>query len=410
MFLGTSVFRGSNMIAGVFLARLLGKEVFGQYGIVQSSVLMMASFGALGLGITSTKHVAEWRATDPDRAGRIIGFCSLVAILSGCAMALAMYFSSSFLASKVLSAPELFNVLKISSLLLLFTAWQGAQNGSLTGIQAFRGMALVNIISGVLLITLTVIGAYAAGLIGAVWGWVCANIAQSLLNTYTLYNANKALGIKVRFRFGRDEAQLLWRFSLPAALGGLMFGPIVWAGHAILVNSPYGFIEMGRYNAGYQWFAILLFLPGIINNALFPIIAEHGGKKEIKGVKSSFKMGLKTSFIFLGPLTLAVIFLSPFIMRLYGRDFENDWLILVILACAAFVAGVQNLIGNTIAVMGRMWLYFKINLLWAGSFLVFAWVLVGVNLGATGLALATLLSYILRMLLGIIFVQRWLNS
>jgi O-antigen/teichoic acid export membrane protein len=410
MFLGTIFFRGSNLVAGVFVARHLGKEVFGQYGVIQSSILMFTAFGALGLGITSTNFVAQLKTTDRTRAGRVMGFCSVVAIASGTLMALIMYFSAAFLAEKMLAAPELIPFLKISALLLLFTAWQDTQNGSLVGVEAFRAIALVNVLSGVLLVTLTIWGAQSSGLIGAVWGWVCATIAQSLANTFALWRANKCLGIMTRFSFELEEFRLLWRFSLPAALGGLMFGPIVWGGNAILVNAPNGFAEMGRYNAGYQWFAILLFLPGIINNALLPMLSERKGSKDYTEMKNMFIMGLKISFAVLGPLCVGVILMSPLIMKLYGKNFENGCIVLSIFACAAFVAGVQNLIGNMIAVMDKMWLHFKMNIFWAASFLLLGWFFVSINLGATGLALATLCSYTLRLIWSLIVVSKFLKG
>ena len=51
------------IVAGtwVLLARVLGKASLGQLGMVQSTVNMFAAAAALGLGITSTKHVAQFR-------------------------------------------------------------------------------------------------------------------------------------------------------------------------------------------------------------------------------------------------------------------------------------------------------------------------------------------------------------
>jgi O-antigen/teichoic acid export membrane protein len=406
MFLGTFFLRGSNLIAGVFIARLLGKEIFGQYGVIQSSVLMISAFGAFGLGITSTKFVAEYRTTDKSKAGRIMVFCSFVAIISGVIMGSVMFFGAPFLAGKILGAPELEGILKISSLLLFFAAFQGAQNGSLVGVEAFRPMAFVNMLTGVTLISLTVWGAYSHGLFGAVWGWVCATILQSLANTLTLWRVNNRLGISFRCSFGKEEFQLLWRFSLPAALGGLMFGPVVWAGNAILVNSPEGFAEMGRYNAGYQWFSILLFLPGVINNALLPMLSHSKSGQDSLALKKMFRVGFKCSFIVLGPLCLTVILISPFIMSLYGESFHDGWVVMSVLSCSAFVAGVQNLIGNTIAVMDKMWLHFKMNIFWGLIFIISSWIFVDFGLGATGLAFATLNSYSLRLVWALIVVRR----
>ena len=51
--------------------------------MIQSTVGMFGVFAGFGLGLTATKHVAEFRQSDPDRAGRIIGLSGLFAIGPG---------------------------------------------------------------------------------------------------------------------------------------------------------------------------------------------------------------------------------------------------------------------------------------------------------------------------------------
>src|SRR5580704_10296000 len=60
------------LLASIIIARLLGKETFGQLGILQSTLEMFGSVTAFGMGLTSTKYIAECRKSDPAKAGRII--------------------------------------------------------------------------------------------------------------------------------------------------------------------------------------------------------------------------------------------------------------------------------------------------------------------------------------------------
>ena len=71
------VSQGMRFLAFVIIARILGKTGFGELGMIQHTVSMFGIFTGLGLGLTATKHVAEFRSTDPSRAGRIM-------TLSGC--------------------------------------------------------------------------------------------------------------------------------------------------------------------------------------------------------------------------------------------------------------------------------------------------------------------------------------
>ena len=47
------------MVSGILIARLLGKDLYGQYGVVKSTMFYIASFSCFGMGVTSTKYVSQ---------------------------------------------------------------------------------------------------------------------------------------------------------------------------------------------------------------------------------------------------------------------------------------------------------------------------------------------------------------
>ena len=47
--IGNIVGKGFSLIAGIVVARCLGKEVYGEYGIIKSTLLMIALFSSFGL-------------------------------------------------------------------------------------------------------------------------------------------------------------------------------------------------------------------------------------------------------------------------------------------------------------------------------------------------------------------------
>jgi len=146
---GLGVSRGATFLASMFTARLLGAESFGGFAIVQSTVSVAAAFAGAGLGVTASRYLAEFRASNPERAGRLLGLASAVALISGAALAFSTFTSAPFIAGHVLHAPALLLPLRIASLLVLFTALNGYQTGALAGLEAFRTMAMVNLCSGV---------------------------------------------------------------------------------------------------------------------------------------------------------------------------------------------------------------------------------------------------------------------
>ena len=68
--------------------------------------------------MTATKYIAEYRQTDPERAGRIIGLSGLVAMATGDLMALGLLVFAPWIAEHTINAPHLTGVLRIGGLSL----------------------------------------------------------------------------------------------------------------------------------------------------------------------------------------------------------------------------------------------------------------------------------------------------
>ena len=47
------------------VARILGKGAFGQFALILSTAIAITSVAGLGLGVTATKYVSEYRTADP---------------------------------------------------------------------------------------------------------------------------------------------------------------------------------------------------------------------------------------------------------------------------------------------------------------------------------------------------------
>ena len=169
---GSIIARGLGLLSGIVVARVLGKAEFGQLGMIQSTVGMFGVFAGLGLGLTATKHVAEFKTTDPARAGRIIGLSSLVSWGSGTVVTAILFFLSPWLAAHTLAAPELSGLLQLGCLLLLLGGVNGAQTGALAGFEAFKAIARVSLIVGAISLPITIGCVVYLGVRGAVWAQI----------------------------------------------------------------------------------------------------------------------------------------------------------------------------------------------------------------------------------------------
>ena len=403
---GAALSRLFTLAASMVTARILGKAVYGEFGIVSSTVLTFQAFASLGLAMTATRYVAELRATDPLRAGRILGLSRALSTGSGLLAAGLLSVFGSWLATRTLGAPQLAGPLRISSLALLFITMSSAEQGSLAGFEAFRWITWLNVWSGLIGVPLAVVGVWLWGLDGAIWAMVATAAVQWLLTRVAVRRRAAEDRIAVDLRGFWQERSVLWKFSLPALAQGVMVSPVSWAATAILVNQPGGYPEMGAYSAANQWYAAVLFLPAALGAAVLPVLSERIGQDQA-GARNVLRAAVALNAAVAAPIVLAGSLASPWIMRMYGPSFAAAWPTLLVVLVTGGVAVVLNPIGSLLAAANRVWLGFWMNSGWAVVLLGTTVLLV--RWGAFGVALARLIAYAVHAIWTVWFAVAFLR-
>jgi len=384
---GAVISRGFTLGASIVCARLLGRTGFGELGIIQSTVGAFGILAGLGLGLTATKYVAEFREQYPRKVGRILALSSLAALLSGVVMAGLLIVLSPFLARTTLAAPHLAGPLAIGAGLVFFGALNGAQTGALAGFEAFQTVARVGVWAGVLSFPLIAIGVWRFGVVGAVWGAVAAMAINWALNNRALRRECSRAGIFYDWRDCRKEWRVLYKFSLPAFLASIVVGPSMWICNTLLVHQGEGYSQLGLYTAADRWRLLILFVPTSVFGMVVPVLSNLYGSGDQLGFKRVFRANVLLNSGLALLLALIVIALARPIMSLYGSSFHAGWPILVILAFSALPEALNTVLGHPLIVADAMWWRFGFDLLLAGLLLGSASVLIP-RWGAVGLAAA----------------------
>jgi O-antigen/teichoic acid export membrane protein len=290
--IGAVVSRGFTLAASVVCARLLGKERFGELGIIQSTVGTFGVFAGLGLGLTATKYVAEFRERDREKVGRILALSSVAALVSSTVMAVILLGASHYLAGKALANAQLAEPLAIGAGLVFFGGLNGAQTGALAGFEAFQAIARVNTQAGLCSFPLVVIGVWRWGLKGAVWGLVAAMAVNWILNYHALQRQCAGAGIRHSFRNLHRERSVLHKFSLPALLASIVVGPALWFCSTMLVHQKNGYGQLGLYTAADRWRLLILFVPTSVFGMLVPVLSNLYGSGDQLGFRKMFRANL----------------------------------------------------------------------------------------------------------------------
>jgi O-antigen/teichoic acid export membrane protein len=361
-FAGAFIARGLGLVAGIFVARILGKHDFGQLGMIQSTVGMFGVLAGFGMGLTATKHVAEFRKHDPDRAGRIIGLSSLVAWATGGVMTIVLLAVAPWLAVRTLASPDMAVFLRAGALLLLLGGVNGAQTGALYGFEAFKMVARVNLIAGLSSFPITLAGAWWWGTLGAVWAQVLCLGINCLLNYLAIRAETARAGVSVRYWGGAQEWSVLWQFSLPAVLGGIVSGPAGWIANALLVNQPDGYSELGVYNAVLRIQQMPGIMLAILLAPLLPILSEQFGRGSLVAYKKTASLAFSLSLLATVPFALIQL-AAPFLTLLpFGPSFQGHFVIVQWLMFDLALVGLYTPLGSIMTSMSKMWFAFCYSL------------------------------------------------
>jgi O-antigen/teichoic acid export membrane protein len=392
---GAVVSSGLNLVASMAVARILGKSLFGEFGMVQTTVSMFASFAGLGMGVTAAKHVAEYRLSAPVRAGQILGMSSLLAWTGGALTTLVILLIAPWVARATLRDPQLTEPIRVAALTLLFGTVNGAQAGGLNGFEAFRRVSANQVMGGLIYVPILIGGVWRFGLIGGAAALVVQQIIGTGLNYWALRQEASRYGVPFGWRGAGQHLGLLWAFSLPAFLAGCMFGPVSWLASAIIVHTPNGYAELGVFSAASQWRNAILFVPTLLGGVALSVLSNLRGSADGDQYRKLLGTNIRINLFSSASVAVVVALGASWIMSRYGRGFESGGLVLQVLCAASVIAATLTAVGQFMTAEGRIWAGFALNGVWA-VVLVSSCTLLK-NYGALGLALANLSAYAVHL-------------
>lgn len=393
-FAGVAVSNAAGLVTAVALVRIMGREGYGEVGVIVGSYALFSQLGGLGLGVTAAKYAAQLRGTEPAAAGRLLGSVLILASLSYGVSALALAVFAPELAS-VLNRPALVGPLRMSGLVLFLQGIDSIQSGILAGFEAFRAVARVSMLRVVVNLPVTVVGAYAYGLYGVVGAMIVSGLFTLTLNRLALNRV--LLQGKVSLWYGIDLAVLrpLWELSLPAFISATLTIASSWALNAMLVNQPGGYAQMGLFNAANQWRALGILTPGVFSWVLLSIQTNLYATNDHASYHRSVRGNLITQCVAAALVVGVLVGFASYLMKIYGSQYEDGGGLLVLLALGWFFLTPSWILWNVAISRGQVWWGLLFNAIGTGSLMACAAHLVGT--GARGIALALLYSGMIQV-------------
>lgn len=389
--LGNALGKGLALIAGIAVARFLGSEEYGEYGMIRNNLTMIAIFSSLGLGYTATKFIAECKGdiAQSHIIHKIVTRITLVT--SGIIMVVVAIFAD--LLASWLEAPHLGRLLMFASVAIMLNAVNTTQIGELSGFKAYKEIAFNNTWAGIATFVASVALTYLYGIDGAVIALIISFAVNCLLNWLTI----KKYLPRCDAVDARKSYREILAFTFPVALQESSYSVTHWLSAVLLIKfASYG--ELGLYSAAAQWMGVMMFIPAALRNVALSHLSESND--DIASNKLILKRMLQVNLVTTLVPFMVIALLSNWICSWYGNTYNGMQSVLNVCMFTTIFNSLTNVLTQSLMALNQNWYLFITRLARDLFALGFAFLLiVKFGNGALMYALASLIFQILYFLL-----------
>lgn len=346
--LGSVAKQALSLFSGILIARFLGKDVYGEFGTIKTTLTYIAIMSTFGFGYTATKYVAEYLDCNKNYLKSLVnGIIKITLVFSSFLGLLLLLFATEI--ARFIDAPYLDNCLRYSSIIVVLNALNSTQIGILSGFKEFKRLAVINSYSGVVTFVSAIVLTYYYGIDGAIISLLVSFLFQVILNWQLI---NRILSPYNTFgKIDKRTIRGLLSFSLPIALQESLYTIVHWSGTLVLIKfADYG--EVGISSAAAIWQSVVIFIPGVLKNVMFSHLTTADNHKRI--VNKLLCINFVSTII---PF-LFVFVLSDYIVALYGTSFGELKSVLIVQIFSAIFICLSEVYCYEFISIGRPWFVF----------------------------------------------------
>lgn len=379
------------LLASILIARLLGNEDFGRLGLMQLTLNTLVTLISPSFGWSMMRAAAMMHAQERDALAPLLNSLMMVgALTSGC-LSVGLLLLAPTICTGWFADPKSVPAFQIGALSVFANGYFSLIVSLFAGLEAFRGVALLNTVRGLLLGALMLTGAYWGGLNGAAAGFTVASVLGAAIAWYVMRRVLRHYHLSLHAHNWQQAYHLLTQISLPSFLSTVVGSFTLWAGGVFLTRHPDGLHQVAVFNASNQWKSVLLFLPTQISQASAPIMANLWGQGDLSRLKAVIRSNLLLVLLTYGLPCIGVLACSSYVLHLYLLAGSQETHALRWLTLSGLMSALCSVLGYTMIAMGKGWQSLTVNLLWMTIFLTLT--VLWLAQGALGISKSSLISY-----------------
>lgn len=329
----------------VYIARVMGKEVFGVFNFAYALSLIAVVFADIGINFMLVREMSKNSSRISSYVGNSFMIKCVFSALTFILVLLLMH-SKDFPATTRAVVYLLYSYIVLRSFCELFFS-------VFKTYEKMHYEAIIKFISTVIM----VIFVFSSLFLGL--GIVAVSLAYVLMQflvfiiTYILL-VKKFAGIS--FRFDAALSREIIRKALPFGFS-IVFANIYFYIDSVMLSFIKGDEAVGIYSAAYNITLAILVIPSMYTLAIYPILSRNFGLNS-SAAASKIKMIYERSFKYLYiiglPISIGIFVMADGIIRLvYGPNYQDSSIALQILAWFVFMKFLSYLTGIVLSSMDR---------------------------------------------------------
>ncbi|MFX0061320.1 MAG: flippase [Candidatus Hermodarchaeota archaeon] len=394
----------TSLIVSILLGRMLGAGELGIYRMTMTLFNLIIVFVIIGLPSATTKFIADYKNSKSE-TNQILSAALILFVGIGILTAILLFIFSGWI-ENFFNMPGLAFLLQIIVFAVPLRLINFIVYSYLTGSGLMKWRSIFIIIESITMLILS-IGLVFLGY-GAV-GAVIAFLISLLLNACLLLLRIRVWKL-LTFSNIRLQTIRLVKFGVQVFLGAVV-NEINYQADTLLIGYFSDEESVGFYTPAKTLSQGLMVIPNAVEKVTYPAISEYWKAQRYDVVEALLQRSVRFTGSFLYFLGLiAFFFAEEAIFLLYTEAFEPSIVILQILLIGIVANGaLSRSIGGTLAAINRPDIPVRIVTVITIFDIVIIIILMPMY-GIAGAAIATMLSFILRGLLGLFFSFHYTNS
>ena len=388
-FAGTIFTAALGYIFKVYLARVLGAEALGIYALGMTVVGLAGIFGGLGLTWAASRFAPAYCSTSRmEELRSFLVWSVLILVGVNGLLAVGVVLARRWIAIRFYHTPVLERYLYLFSALMFVGALTTFFAQLLTGYKQVAKRTLVTNIGASLLTMIFTVALVELGT--GLWGYIFAQVAGGVIVLIALvWLANRYTPTAARFSLRPVSAPPREMFSFAsAALAMDVVGFLYTQTDKIVLGLYLDARSVGVYAVAATIVAFIPIALQSVNQIFSPTIADLHARGESGMLNRLYQTLTKWILGLTLPLAAVVVIFSRPLMRIFGRDFEAGWMILVIGAAGQLINCAVGSVGYLLLMSGnekrlvRVQLWTALVTVSACLWLVPRWGVAGAAVGA----------------------------